>query len=88
MPAQLFGLTADPDEAHDLVEKDRDAGRAKMLETKLRVICDPEEVDARAKADQRRMAEFWGGPTKVAAASSTLRPAERPTSSPARSGRS
>ena len=65
MPPQLFDLAADPDEAHDLVEEQRDAGRAKTLEAQLRTICDPEEVDARAKADQRKMAEFWGGPDKL-----------------------
>jgi choline-sulfatase len=72
MPAQLFDLAADPDEAHDLVEEGRDTGRAKTLETKLRAICNPEEVDARAKADQRRMAEYWGGPAKVGAESHLL----------------
>ena len=72
MPAQLFDLARDPDEAYDLVEHGRDAGRAKQMEAKLRAICDPEAVDARAKADQRRMAEFWGGPAKVAAESQIL----------------
>ena len=65
MPAQLFDLAADPDEAHDLVEEKRGGGRAAALEAKLRAICDPEAVDARAKADQRRMAEAWGGPDRL-----------------------
>ena len=65
MPAQLFDLEADPDEAHDLVEEGRDGGRAAGLERKLRAICDPEAVDARAKADQRRHAEAWGGREKL-----------------------
>ena len=65
MAPQVFDLAADPDETHDLVDEGRDAGRAKTLEAKLRAICDPEEVDRRAKADQRRMAEFWGGPDKL-----------------------
>jgi choline-sulfatase len=65
MPPQLFDLAADPDEAHDLVEEKCDAGRAKALEIKLRAICDPEAVDARAKADQRKMAEYWGGADKL-----------------------
>src|SRR5678815_5501419 len=58
-------LAADPDETHDLVEEKCDGGRAHALETKLCAICDPESVDARAKADQRRMAEFRGGPEKL-----------------------
>ena len=68
MPAQLFDLAADPVEAHDLVEEGRDAERAKSLEAKLRAICEPEAVDARAKADQRKMAEFWGGADKLRSA--------------------
>ncbi len=72
MPPQLFDLAADPDEAHDLVAEGRDGDQVKLLERKLRAICNPEEVDARAKADQRSMAEFWGGPTKVAAESQIL----------------
>ena len=65
MPPQLFDLAADPYEAHDLVEEGRDEGRVQAHEAKLRKICNPEEVDARAKADQRKMAEFWGGPDKL-----------------------
>jgi choline-sulfatase len=65
MPAQLFDLESDPDEAHDLVEEGREGGRAKKLEAQLRTICDPEAVDARAKADQRRHAEAWGGREKL-----------------------
>jgi choline-sulfatase len=65
MPAQLFDLAADPDEAHDLVAEGRDSGRTRALEARLRAICDPEAVDARAKADQRRHAEAWGGREKL-----------------------
>ncbi|HYC48018.1 MAG TPA: sulfatase-like hydrolase/transferase [Burkholderiales bacterium] len=65
MPAQLFNLRADPDETRDLVEADEERERAKELEAKLRTMCDPEAIDARAKADQRRMAEAWGGPDKL-----------------------
>ncbi len=49
-----------------------DGDRAKKLEVKLRAICDPEEVDRRAKADQRKMAEFWGGPDKLRGADQIL----------------
>jgi choline-sulfatase len=58
MPAQVFDLAADPDELHDLGPGHPEAGR---LEAMLRRICDPEAVDARAKADQRAKVEFWGG---------------------------
>jgi len=65
MPSQLFDLESDPDEAHDLVAEGRDGGKTRALEAKLRAICDPEVVDARAKADQRRHAEAWGGREKL-----------------------
>ncbi|MGH8616479.1 MAG: sulfatase-like hydrolase/transferase [Burkholderiales bacterium] len=65
MPPQLFDLAADPDEVHDLVEEGRAGDRVAALEKKLRAVCDPEAVDARAKADQRQAAEFWGGPEKL-----------------------
>ena len=65
MPPQLFDLAADPDEAHELVEEGRAGDRVAALEQKLRAICDPEAVDAQAKADQRKMAEYWGGPEKL-----------------------
>ncbi len=65
MPAQLFDLSVDPDEIHDLVEEGSDSGRVHALELKLRAICDPEQVDVRAKSDQRLMAERWGGPAKL-----------------------
>ncbi|MNC92403.1 hypothetical protein D3C83_88260 [compost metagenome] len=60
-----FDLAAGPDEKQDLVEAGRDAGRAGALEAKLRAICDLEAMDARAKADQRRHAEAWGGREKL-----------------------
>jgi choline-sulfatase len=64
MPAQLFDLAADPDECCDLGPDHPEAAR---LEAMLRTICDPEAVDARAKADQRAKADFWGGREAVAA---------------------
>jgi len=72
MPPQLFDLATDPEEMHDLIEEGRDRGCAKSLEIKLRAICDPEGVDARAKSDQRKMAEFWGGPDKLLGADQIL----------------
>ena len=72
MPAQLFDLAADPDEVHDLVDEGRDDGRSKILEMRLRQICDPEEVDSRAKADQRKAVELWGGADKLRGAEQIL----------------
>jgi choline-sulfatase len=72
MPAQLFDLAADPDENHDLVAEGHDAGRARALEAKLRAVCDPEAVDARAKAAQRQAVEAWGGREKLLAEDNIL----------------
>jgi choline-sulfatase len=64
MPAQLFDLEDDPDEARDLIEVE--TGLAEDLEGELRKICDPAAVDAAAKAAQRAKAEFWGGRAAIA----------------------
>lgn len=72
MPPQLFDLASDPDEARDLVADGTGLAEARALEARLRQICDPEEVDARAKADQRAKAEFWGGREAVAQAGSLV----------------
>jgi len=67
MPPQLFDLARDPDERNDLGADRDNASRLHRLEATLRAICDPEAVDARAKADQRAMVERWGGADKVRA---------------------
>lgn len=64
MPRQLFDLEADPGETNDLGPDHPEADR---LEALLRGICDPEAVDARAKADQRAWIEHWGGADAIAA---------------------
>jgi choline-sulfatase len=61
LPNQLFDLEADPGETTDLLEAGRGADVAAGLEDALRQILDPEEADARAKADQLRMVELRGG---------------------------
>lgn len=60
-PPQLFDLAVDPDETRDLGE---DSGYAEVrvaCEEELRSIVDPESVDQRARADQRRRIEAAGG---------------------------
>ena len=59
--AQLFDLARDPEERHDLNAGGGAHKRAVELEIELRKLCDPEAVDRRAKDDQRKKAEFWGG---------------------------
>ena len=72
MPAQLFNIAHDPEEANDLVADGTGVADAKTLEAKLRLICDPEETDARAKADQRAKAQYYGGPAKLADAETII----------------
>lgn len=54
-PNLLFNLAEDPNELHDLHQKNRDQARA--MEALLREICDPEKEDARSHAFQRAQGE-------------------------------
>ncbi|HWT79953.1 MAG TPA: sulfatase-like hydrolase/transferase [Candidatus Acidoferrum sp.] len=64
-PPQLFDLVADPDETKDLADDPTHAGTLRALQAELRSIVNPEEVDRRAKADQRRRLNAAGGPEVV-----------------------
>jgi choline-sulfatase len=66
-PAQLFDLEADPLERNDLAADSEHAGVVADLSAELRRICDPEEVDKRAKADQAALVERHGGRDAVLA---------------------
>jgi choline-sulfatase len=68
MPPQLFDLENDPGESEELVQP----AITRELEAELRAICDPEAVDAAAKAAQRAKAEFWGGKEAIAAEGSLV----------------
>jgi len=58
---QLFDLEADAEELTDLAGDPAFAEVIAACESKLRTICDPEEVDARAKARQAAQLEANGG---------------------------
>ena len=68
MPPQLFDLAADPDETRDLHGTPAGAAMLARLEALLRQVCDPEAVDAKAKADQQAKAASYGGREAVAGA--------------------
>ena len=48
---QLFDLSTDPTESHNLVGT---SSLVAKMEAELRLICDPEQVDRQAKVDQAR----------------------------------
>lgn len=60
---QLFNLSDDPDELNDLSTYETDKVKAALVEgeKRLRDICDPEKVNARAFEDQRQKIEALGG---------------------------
>ena len=61
MRPQLFNLADDPEELRDLgIDPEHDYIR-EQLESDLRSICDPEAVDASAKADQIAIVNANGG---------------------------
>ena len=73
-PSQLFDLGDDPLELHDLAANPDDTIRELLndFEARLREIVDPEAVDRRAKADQRRRIAELGGREAVIARGSFI----------------
>ena len=66
-PDQLFDLSADPDEMVDVVAHPDYAKGRIACEAALRAMIDPEQVNARAKADQAARIALYGGRAAVAA---------------------
>ena len=62
---QLFDLNADPEEMNDVAHLPEHAERIAAFEAELREICDPEEVDARAKRDQKKLVDENGGREEI-----------------------
>jgi choline-sulfatase len=63
---QLFDLEADPDETNDLWDQPDTQPVIRGLDTELRKICDPEAVNERAFADQKRIIDAHGGKEGIA----------------------
>ena len=66
-PAQLFDLDADPLERVDLAADPSHSAVLADLSAALHRVCDPAEVDRRAKADQAALVERHGGRDAVLA---------------------
>lgn len=62
---ELFDLTADPEEFCDLAASPAHGAILAELHGELLKVCDPEEVDARAKADQAEIVAAHGGARAV-----------------------
>jgi choline-sulfatase len=60
-PPQLFNLERDPEEVHDLAAAPEHAQVLKQCRSKLYELCDPHEVDRRAKARQAELLAAHGG---------------------------
>jgi choline-sulfatase len=60
-PPQLFDVLADPAECNDLARDGANAGLLTEYRARIREHFDPDEVDARAKADQDRRVAAVGG---------------------------
>lgn len=63
---QLFDLEADPHEEIDLGQSPEHETIRAEGEQRLRAVLDPEDVNARAFADQGRKIESFGGPEGIA----------------------
>lgn len=60
--SELFNLDTDPDEQHDLADNPACSAILADMRAALYAICDPEEIDRQAKADQSALIERLGGP--------------------------
>jgi choline-sulfatase len=60
-PPQLFDLRSDPLELRDLASDPAHGPLRMDMERELRALVDPEAVDERARADQRKVIERLGG---------------------------
>ena len=58
---ELFDLANDPEELVDLAQRPECRAVRDRMERELRLICDPEAVDALAKQDQHELIERLGG---------------------------
>lgn len=65
MDPELFDLEHDPDETKNLASDPDHSDVLQRLIGRLREICDPEGVDARARSDQQALIEKHGGRDQI-----------------------
>jgi choline-sulfatase len=66
-PTQLFDLATDPEEFLDRAANPAHTAVRTKLESELRLICDPDDTDRRAKARQQHLLDLSGGREAVLA---------------------
>ena len=64
-PPQLFNVVEDPREMDDLIDEPAYSDIVKDMDSRLRSVADPEEVDSKAKALQETILDSHGGREKV-----------------------
>jgi len=64
-PPQLFDLENDPEELVNLAADPNHRERLELWRTKLYAICNPEEIDQRAKTRQKELIELYGGEAAI-----------------------
>jgi choline-sulfatase len=60
-PPELFDLATDPEETRNLADRPDLTETMRAMRAALDAICDPDAVDARAKADQAALVARYGG---------------------------
>ena len=64
---ELFDLEQDPEELNNLAGRQDQQARLAMWEARLRALCDPGDVDRRAKQRQLELIAFFGGEQAIRA---------------------
>jgi choline-sulfatase len=62
---QLFNLLDDPQECHDLADDPSQQSVLQEFQSTLGALLDPQQTDAKARADQQALIETFGGEAAV-----------------------
>jgi choline-sulfatase len=65
LPPELFDLENDPDELANRAEEPDQQPVLGLWTQRLNALCDPREVDQRAKSRQNALIDFFGGDAAI-----------------------